>query len=319
MKSAKISTVICTCNGEKYIEEQLKSILNQTIKSNEIIICDDNSKDTTVAIIKKVLADVKVNYKLIVNEENLGVTKNFEKAIKMATGDIIFFSDQDDIWKKEKIEELTKLFNNPQCVVAYSDAEILKENEISKKTLWNIIGFSPDNDFKYSEKLLKKSLITGATMAVRKSFLNEILPFPKEWIHDGWIAINAEIYGEINCTDKKLMQYRIHNSNVIGVSSDIADKVRNYIRNTKILVNERVYRYQRYKIFYKRKLHLLDLNYEKRLEMCIDFWNDMVKIKKNNRIKGLGLVLKNLINGNYNRFYTGIKGAIRDIVSVFII
>ena len=314
MEKIKISVALCTFNGERYIEEQLKSILNQTVVPDEIIICDDNSKDSTVEIIERTLKNVKLEYILTVNAENVGVTKNFEQAIKRTTGDIIFLADQDDVWKEDKVEELIKLFNNSRCVMAYSDSEIIVNNKISKKKLWEVIGFKPTKNFCYEKKLLKNSLITGATMAVKKEFLNEIMPFPKEWIHDGWIAICAKLYGEVLYSEKTLMKYRLHNSNVVGATIGMKGRMKNYFKNIKTLSDERVYRYKRYKIFYKRKLYLLDISYQKEIEECIEFWADMVKLKNNDKLKSLYIIFCNLKRGNYSRFYTGFRGAIRDII-----
>jgi len=90
---AKISIALCSYNGEKYIKEQLLSILKQTREPDEIIIVDDNSFDNTVAIINEVLEGFKIRWELIINPQNLGVTKNFEKAISLCKGDIIFTCD----------------------------------------------------------------------------------------------------------------------------------------------------------------------------------------------------------------------------------
>ena len=106
----KLSVALCTYNGEKYIKEQLESILNQTVAIDEIIICDDRSNDKTTAIIEQFQAEYPDKISLHKNHANLGSTKNFEKSISICTGDYIFLSDQDDIWKANKVEKIIQYF-----------------------------------------------------------------------------------------------------------------------------------------------------------------------------------------------------------------
>ena len=112
----KISVALCTYNGEKFLKEQLDSILNQTIAVDEIIICDDKSTDTTLSILR----DYKKKYPTIIsiyeNENTLKSVKNFEKAISLCTGDIIFLSDQDDIWVDIKVEKYCDYFNENAAI-----------------------------------------------------------------------------------------------------------------------------------------------------------------------------------------------------------
>jgi len=107
----KTSVAMCTHNGEKYIKTQLESILTQTIAIDEIVICDDRSNDNTIAIIEQIQLENPNKISLYKNHENIGSTKNFEKAISICTGDYIFLSDQDDIWKVNKFEKVIKNFS----------------------------------------------------------------------------------------------------------------------------------------------------------------------------------------------------------------
>ena len=125
----KVSVAMCTYNGEKYIEEQLNSILHQTKKIDEIIICDDGSKDKTLEICNKILESSNVEYILKLNKNNLGFAKNFYQAIKLCSGDIIFFCDQDDIWKENKVDLMCQVFDNdPDTLLVFSNAYITNEN-----------------------------------------------------------------------------------------------------------------------------------------------------------------------------------------------
>lgn len=124
-----ISVAMCTYNGEKYIREQLESIINQSMLPDEIVICDDCSKDTTLEILKDTLNSYNGIVQLVSNKHNLGYRKNFEKAISLCHGDIIFLSDQDDVWNKDKIEIIkTEIEKDKNILLAFHDVEIVDEN-----------------------------------------------------------------------------------------------------------------------------------------------------------------------------------------------
>ena len=111
---------MCTYNGERFIEKQIKSILEQSKAVDEIIICDDGSKDQTLAIAEKLLAESTVAYRIERNEEALGVVRNFQKAYQLCGGDLIFSCDQDDIWHEDKLETIEKIMTeNPQIQVLF--------------------------------------------------------------------------------------------------------------------------------------------------------------------------------------------------------
>ena len=108
-----VSVAMCTYNGALYIEEQLRSILAQTVPVNEIVICDDGSTDATISVIEKVRKDVeRLGMRLLLKENRtpLGVNANFEKAMGLCSGDIIFLSDQDDVWESNKVETIKRYF-----------------------------------------------------------------------------------------------------------------------------------------------------------------------------------------------------------------
>ena len=107
----RTSVVMATYNGEKYLKEQLDSIFCQTKPVDEVIICDDGSKDGTIEIIEKYITEKNLNlsWKLIKNKKNLGYADNFHQGLALATGEYIFFADQDDVWCEDKVEEMTKV------------------------------------------------------------------------------------------------------------------------------------------------------------------------------------------------------------------
>ena len=128
MEKKTVSIAMATYNGGNFLVEQLESIYSQTYKNFEVIVVDDASKDHTISILEEYKD--KYNLKYFVNEKNLGVTKTFEKAILYCKGEYIVLSDQDDIWKKNKLEILLKKIGTSSLI--YSNAEIIDENGLSK-------------------------------------------------------------------------------------------------------------------------------------------------------------------------------------------
>ena len=192
----KISIALCTYNGAKYLEEQLESIALQTRVPDEMIICDDRSKDSTLEILRTFAARASFPVNIFLNEKNLGSTKNFEKAINLCTGDIIFLADQDDVWYPDKLEKIEKLFLiSPSTGLVFTDAEVVDENlRPLGYTLWqsNAFNIKERNSFiqgKFIEVLLKRNVVTGSTMAFRSEFKKLFFPIPDIWVHDGWIAL----------------------------------------------------------------------------------------------------------------------------------
>lgn len=200
----KISVCIAVYNGSKYIIEQLDSILKQLNDDDEIILSDDCSQDNTLEIVRK------VNDKRIVILENKGFGSpilNFEKALLHANGDIIFLSDQDDVWLPNKVElYLEKL---KTCDFVYSniilvDQYLNKINKLFYKKLPKANYFS----------IIFSNKIVGATIAIRKDLLKKAIPFPQKIpMHDQWLGFIALVYGRVEFIETPLLLYRRHSEN----------------------------------------------------------------------------------------------------------
>ena len=215
----KISVVIATYNGEKYIDEQLKSIINQSRKPDEIIICDDASNDNTLNICESVLKDSDIGFTIIKNQINNGILKNFNKLMDIATGDIIFLCDQDDLWYNNKIERFLATFNEfPNKKVVFSNADIV-DSELKSlgKTLWDVLAFEYDsNNLHFVKDMLSRNIFTGMCMAIKKDWYNQIPVFSNYMLHDefiGWCAAFDDVAIPLN---ECLVAYRQHNNNVVG-------------------------------------------------------------------------------------------------------
>ena len=201
----KISVCIATYNGEKYIKEQLTSILSQLNQEDEIIISDDGSKDNTIRIIKS-FNDKRI--KIVQNTGKHGVVPNFENALKYASGDYIFFSDQDDIWASNKVKRCIEVLQNHDLVIHNS---LIMDG---KGNVSDIDFFSLRKSRKGYWRNLYKNSYVGSCMAFKKELLPFILPFPKHILwHDMWIGLMAEKKGHTTFIPDKLIFYRRHGNN----------------------------------------------------------------------------------------------------------
>jgi glycosyltransferase involved in cell wall biosynthesis len=193
---------MATYNGEKYIHQQLGSILGQIGESDEIIISDDSSSDRTVEIIKT-FDDKRII--LLENNRFHSPAYNFENALEKATGDIIFLSDQDDIWLENKVKIMVGLLQQYDMVV--SDCIIINENEdILQESFFKIRGSKKG----LLNNLMKNSYM-GCCMAFHRMILDIALPFPDNLaMHDMWIGMIGELYGKTYFCDQKLIKFRRH-------------------------------------------------------------------------------------------------------------
>ena len=220
----KLSVALCTYNGEKYIKEQIDSILNQTLKIDEIVICDDRSTDSTISILEEYAIHNPNIFKIHINEENLRSVKNFEKAIKLCDGDIIFLSDQDDIWVDKKVADYVSYFiNNPSIDVLASNGFCIDENsEIHEKyAIWDVPEILKNKEVKFNYYNLItniSNIATGASMAIRSSLKEKIFPFPvlKDFHHDEWIAIISSKLNSFEILNEKYFYYRLHSNQQVG-------------------------------------------------------------------------------------------------------
>lgn len=231
-----ISVALCTYNGEKYIKEQLESIINQKLPPDEIIICDDVSSDRTKEIVYETLKTWNGNWKFIENKHNLGFIKNFEKAIHSCMGDIIFLSDQDDVWNLDKISIINQVFEeHPETLMVFHDAEIVDSHlSYLGNTVWGLNGLKHDYSKFYQNdysNLIALNPVQGAAMAFRKELFDMSIPFPDHVSHDDWLALNAALNGEIFPVHQCLLKYRQSGKNTLGASTIGINKIKKWIVN----------------------------------------------------------------------------------------
>lgn len=222
---------MCTYNGARYLREQLNSFLAQTRLPDELVVCDDASTDATVSILQSFKETSPFPVTIIVNEKNLRVCKNFEKAISNCTGDIIALSDQDDIWVPRKLATLVDTFEkHPGCGYVFSNADLIDEmgNEIGRD-LWTSMGFDKRKQRRYLAGnqvavMLRGGIFPyGMTMAFRASFKSRLKPFECRFFlagtHDHWIALFLSAIGAYGVAlPCSLAKYRQHSAQLASAS-----------------------------------------------------------------------------------------------------
>jgi len=217
----QIDVLLATYNGEKYIKEQIESILNQTYKNIRLIISDDCSKDITPEILEEYKQrDNRIEiYK---QKENIGVVKNIEFLLKQVKSPYFMLADQDDYWLPEKIEKSFETLKKQNADLVFGDLEVVDEN-------LNII-YNSFNDYMLLTRKINKYInnykinylyncVTGCTILAKAETIKEILPLPtnsKYLIHDHWIGLMVALNGKLAYMPGKYIKYRQHGNNQVG-------------------------------------------------------------------------------------------------------
>ena len=284
----KISVAFIVYNGDRYMRTQLDSILAQTHKVDEIIVCDDASSDKTKEILEEYKNKHPDLFFLHYNTQNLGPNKNIEKAIQACTGELILLADQDDYWETNKVETIVKWFKaNPTMNGVFTSGSLMNSNgELENKyELWDAMSF-PHKAIKNGEDLklyinTVENSVTGATLAIRNNlaFLNQPFPHIKHLVHDRWLAINLAETNSLGILNENLIRYRIHSAQAIG---GMTENIERYIElNANLLegtpnINNSI-------VSFKDLRYILN-----KIEINLEIQNKISKIEK-----------KEFINANY--------------------
>lgn len=216
MKTPLVSISLCTYNGKNFIREQIDSILQQSVKPDEIVIVDDCSTDGTLQILE-IYAGEHENIKLYPLAENVGAIQAFKKAISLTNHPYIFLADQDDIWNPHKIEKMLSRaasFSQTLPLVIYSDLEMInEEGKTIYPSFWEMSDLSPARaNFK---NLMFSNVVTGSACMINDKMKEEIKLTPEGVLmHDHWIALIAYGFGQYVYTEEKLVKYRAHQNSV---------------------------------------------------------------------------------------------------------
>jgi len=227
MTRPRLSIVLCTYNGAAYLQQQLDSLLTQTRLPDEIVISDDSSTDDSQHILQAFAESARelgMTVQLSSNPENLGYVENFSKALRRATGDVLFLCDQDDIWRPEKLASMAARFqDDPTLLMLYSDARLVNaQGESLDSSLFDALQMTSEekrviHEGHAFEIVMRRSFVTGATAALRRELVDIALPVGEHWIHDEWLAAVAAAIGRIDFIDEPLIDYRQHARNQVGM------------------------------------------------------------------------------------------------------
>ncbi len=323
-----VSIVMTTFNGERYLKDQLDSFLNQTRLPDDLIICDDNSTDSTIEIIKEFIRIAPFNVRLYRNRKNLGYTRNFSKAMSLCDSDIVFLSDQDDVWYKRKIEVILNYFNlYPHAQLLIHDLEFCDEdlNPIGQTKLQRI-----QNIYNPNEKF-----VTGMATAIRNKFLQVCLSIPDNpyITYDNWIHGCAGKLNIKRIVPEVLSYYRRHPDNTTYQSLlNVPYKTTkdHFNSNIKLIIKSKtlpdltksIMINVEFRNWFKNNIStLVDSCYGKKadIEKNIISLNRKIRIAQKranilalNRHQRILPVIKNLIDGGYKEF-NGFMSASKDI------
>ncbi|HYU58700.1 MAG TPA: glycosyltransferase, partial [Actinomycetota bacterium] len=220
---------LCTFEGARFLEEQLDSILGQTVLPDELVVCDDGSSDWTVDILQAFRDVAPFPVRIERNPRLLGSTANFGKAIGLCSEQVIVLCDQDDVWLPLRLEITADVFGRrPDLGLFFSDAELIDDrSRPTGERLWWRLGIRPAAIGAYLsgdridrvEQLTWGNLVTGATAAFRTSFRDLVLPIPDGWVHDAWIALILSASAPVEASTVPLVRYRVHPAQQIGIHS----------------------------------------------------------------------------------------------------
>lgn len=213
--------IICTFNGERFITEQLASIVGQTVKPDRIIISDDGSTDGTLERIKNFTASTAVKIEVRVRTGGIkGAEYNFLDTLKLTKAPYVFFSDQDDLWLKNKVdlyrEALAKVQEPLKPMLVFSDAEVVNENlQTIHASFLASEKLFPDRQL-YFQRLIFQNCIQGATIMINQALKEKVFLSDRILMHDWWLALIAAAFGQLIFIPEKLIKYRQHYCNTVG-------------------------------------------------------------------------------------------------------
>lgn len=284
----KVDVLLATYNGEKYVQEQIESILNQTYQNIHLIISDDGSKDNTREIIKEYeKKDERVT--TYFQEKNLGYIKNFEFLMKQVESNYYMFSDQDDVWLPKKIEKAMQTLEEEKADLVFGDLEVVNQE---LQTVYPSFG-----DFMKLNRKIQKckngyemnylyNCVTGCTMLAKKETIEKCLPLPnhsKYVAHDHWIALVVSLEGKLAYIPEKYIKYRQHGNNEIGTDKishkfKRMDQVRDLFLEVKLGV---------FGTYIEQK-ETFPKDIQEKNQKAYDYYERLTKIKRIN-LKGWGI------------------------------
>ncbi|MFZ5863090.1 MAG: glycosyltransferase family 2 protein [Nitrospirota bacterium] len=333
-----MSVALATYNGRRYLAEQLESLAAQTLTPHELVVCDDGSTDDTVAIVRAFASHAPFPVRLFLNPTALGSTKNFEQAIQRCEGDLIALSDQDDVWRLEKLERIVAAFSmSPDVGAVFTDGEVVDDSLCPLGyRLWEAVGFDAAQrrlvrDGRGLEVLLKENVVTGATAVFRSDFRKLILPIPADWMHDAWMALLISAVADLAIIPDPLIDYRQHGGQQIGAmkmkrerETSVFEMVRAAVSDAwadpRAYVGKWDHDFVAYADRYQMACDRLAAVLESPTHPVLALFRAKVRhlraraLMSSRPLSRFPMVVRELLTLRYHRYSSGMKGAGRDLV-----
>ncbi len=224
----RCAVVLCSWNGERYLPRQLDSLRAQTHRIDQYVLSDDGSDDDSWNLLQSFAVERRANGVDVVlhrNGQASGYVHHFEQALARADADVLFTCDQDDIWHPEKVAMMMAAFAvDPSLLVLHSDARLVDgAGNPTGRDLFGVLEVAPRELAAMHRGdafgvLLRRNIVTGATMALRREVLALATPFAAHWAHDEWMAMIASMHGRVDTLERPLIDYRQHGGNQIGAT-----------------------------------------------------------------------------------------------------
>ena len=245
MTGPAVSVALCTYDGARWLGPFLDGLLAQTLVPHELVVGDDGSSDDTPAILAAFAERAPFPVRMEVNERRLGSTMNFGATFARCAGDVIASADQDDVWAPTKLERLTAAMAADDLALAFSDGTVIDDTGSAlATTLWEGVGFDPAEQRRFDRDplgvLVRRSVVTGAAMALRTEHLDRLLPFPaaldeaaSPMLQDRWAALVLASVARVGRVAEPLIAFRRHAGQQTGLREPLtAGEVAHQLRRT---------------------------------------------------------------------------------------
>ncbi|MEJ5330083.1 MAG: glycosyltransferase [Desulfobaccales bacterium] len=308
-----------TYNGERFLQEQLDSFLWQTRLPDELVVCDDGSTDRTLEILEAFAQKAPFPVRIYRNPQRLGFSKNFEKAALMCSGELIAFSDQDDVWLLEKLQLVEEAFRkNPDISLCFHDNYVCNENfDKTFYRMWDHYKKATPDFQKNYLYFLKDMSFQGNCLVINNALISIAFPIPSGWAYDQWIPFISILNYPPFFIDKPLIKYRIHpgqtthhkpmENNLKKILKCINKKNIEKFYNSRY--NKWLFAINCYKKNYKYNVYI-DINNK------IALIENMIKSSLKNKIIN---IIRFYIKGFYHRYELGARIMVRDLLFTFLL
>jgi glycosyltransferase involved in cell wall biosynthesis len=320
--SASITVCMCTYNGAQYLGEQLLSIGSQTRLPDEVVISDDGSKDGTLDLLERWAASAPTSVLVEGRAAPVGHVANLESALRRAGSDIVFICDQDDRWSPEKVQRLARVLeHSPAVAGAFCDSSLIDEaGDPVPGSLWQTLGFAGAEQESFARGdglrvLLRRNVVAGHALALRRERLDLLLPFPDVDHADWWLALGLLLDGGLIPLRERLVDYRLHGANTVGLRSRTSvawrlatTRPRERSNRDAALLDELVCRLD--------SLRPGSVGDEDRALVRSKIAHSLRRSSlSTRRLSRVAPVVRELASGNYQRFSNGLGSALIDLVA----